>query len=261
MQAAREAYDRGDFAAAAEQFEKAHASAEDTPLDPSLPLYNKGNALYRLQRYDEAAEAFGRARRTERQSLHPDAYYNEGTSKALLAKQLEEQQQLQPALENIEEALALYRKALVLNHKDRDAKVNYELALRTRERLQKLQQQQQQNQQQDQQQDQNKKQDKGDNQQQQNQQQQSKQQKQDQQEKQDSSDRQKGQEQNESDQQRGSEGDQQEQERQPGQSRSTEEMTPEEAERLLNSMRQEEQTRREQLKLMFGEPVPVDKNW
>ena len=41
----------------------------------------------------------------------------------------------------------------------------------------------------------------------------------------------------------------------------SEEMTPEEAKLMLDAVKQQEQANRDRLKLMFGRPVPVDRNW
>ena len=38
-------------------------------------------------------------------------------------------------------------------------------------------------------------------------------------------------------------------------------MTEEEAEMILDAMKQEEQAKRDQMRKMHGQPVPVDKNW
>ncbi len=54
--------------------------------------------------------------------------------------------------------------------------------------------------------------------------------------------------------------DQREQQQQP-QPQQSEQMTPEEARMILDSMKQDEQARRDQLRLILGEPVPVEKDW
>ena len=141
--------------------------------------------------------------------------------------------------QTIEEALKMYERAMFLDPADVDAKANYELALQLKEKIQQQQQQQQQNQQQEQKKDQPPPPDK-------------KEEERKQDEKQDQQPPQQEQKQ-----------DQQQPQEQPSQQEPTpaEQMTPEDARMLLDRMKQEEQSYRDNMQVIMGRPVPVDKDW
>jgi tetratricopeptide (TPR) repeat protein len=71
-----EAFERGAFAAAAAAFERAEQEAESLRLDPSVPRFNKGVALYRQQLWDAAAATFLEARMTPNLDRQARALYN-----------------------------------------------------------------------------------------------------------------------------------------------------------------------------------------
>ena len=51
------------------------------------------------------------------------------------------------------------------------------------------------------------------------------------------------------------------QQQQQAQPRKSEEMTPEEARIMLDAMKQEEQASRDRMRLIIGQPTPVEKDW
>jgi Ca-activated chloride channel family protein len=229
-------------------------------------LNNQGNGLYDAKKYDEAAQLYDDAA-----SRDPEAaaiYYNQGNALFRQGK-LEEAAKLlqrgaqspdastrQRSLYNLgnalygtkklPEAVAAYRQALVLDPRDRDAKINFEKALRE---LQQQQQQQQQQGQQGKQGDQ-KKDSQGQNQQQEQQGEQSK----DQQSKEQQSKEQQGQPQSQ---------DQQPPPPQPARLDSVPagELSKEEALRILEAMRQQEKELQAEKARHRVRTRRVDKDW
>lgn len=153
---AREAsvwYDKGDFAAATQKYNEA---LTDDP-DSFLLQYNRGASLYRENKFDEAATAFGRApAMTARQSVGAveiaELAYNFGNAKYRQGAAVAESDP-QTALGLYAEALAAYRRAMGADPGDVDAKFNHELVEKKIEALRKkLEEQQEQQQEQEQQQ-------------------------------------------------------------------------------------------------------------
>ena len=201
-------YDEGRFDEAHQMYLEA---LRENP-ESSLIRFNSGNALYQSQDFQRAMEAYQQAIESGDPELAGAAWYNLGNS-------LYRGQQLEPSLE-------AFKQALRLDPDDADAKHNLERVL---DRMQ--QEEQEQDQQGDQQQDQDQ-QDENDTQQSQQEQDQQGQDQEDQE----------GEDQQDSEQDRRPPpegGDQpppegeQEQQPQPG------EMTPEEAERLLDAIRED----------------------
>jgi Ca-activated chloride channel family protein len=122
---AEEAYRGGAFDEALRLYRDAQLEDPDSPA----LHYNVGDALYKLEQYDAAAEAFKRAATAEAATPDLDAgsWYNLGNT-------LFQQQQYAEAVE-------AYKSALLRDSSDVEAKVNLEMALA---QLQQQQQQQQQ---------------------------------------------------------------------------------------------------------------------
>jgi Ca-activated chloride channel homolog len=239
-------YEDGSFDKSATRFDEAAQGASRAKLDAAVPKYNQGNALIRAGQPDEASKAYADALRSTDLSLQGKAYFNRGNALARISGEDEAKGELDAASRALDEALVMYENAMALDPQDEDAKVNYELALKQKEQLQQKQQQQQQQQEQDQE-DQQKEDEQSQPQQQQGQDQQEQNQQNEQQEQQE---------------QQGQQPQEQEASQEQAQSpKSSEAMTPEEAAMVLDSMKQEEQAKREQLKLIIGQPVPVDKDW
>jgi len=106
------AYDEGRFEDALRAFQDAEREA---PGNPALE-YNRGNALYRLGRFDEARESYRRAADSAGTSLKERDLYNMGNALASLG--------------DTQGAIGAYRKALVLEPQDEAARHNLEVLLR-----------------------------------------------------------------------------------------------------------------------------------
>jgi len=205
-------YDREEYDKALAEFLAGVQLAPDRPET----RYDHGTALYKLQNYPQAAESFARAAE-KGEKLSPDAWFNLGNSLFKAGK--------------MPESVGAYKNALRLNHQDKDAKHNLEMALRA------MQMQQQQPQQGNQQKQQQQKQD------------------QQQQQKQDQQKQQPAQAQPDS-ARMGQDSTAQKQPQKPG------EMTKEEALQILQAMENDEQeAQKDKLIRQFGEPRRGGKDW
>jgi tetratricopeptide (TPR) repeat protein len=108
-----DAYQAGDYAAAEEGFRDQAADSKKAG-----PSYNLGNALYRQERFDEAARAYQEA--LQKNSRLEDAWYNLGNA---FFRQ-----------DRFKDAIRAYQGALALVPDDRDAQHNLELAKRALEK-------------------------------------------------------------------------------------------------------------------------------
>ncbi len=106
------AYEDGRYDQALQAFDEAK---KELPSSAALE-FNRGNALYKLGRKDEAKEAYRRVAETERGDLKEKDYYNLGNTWAELG--------------SAKEAIGAYRKALTLDPRDADARHNLEVVLR-----------------------------------------------------------------------------------------------------------------------------------
>lgn len=142
---AREAarlYEKGEFEAATQKYNEA---LTDEP-DSYLLQYNRGASLYRQDKYEDAAAAFGRAPAAD----PAEVAYNAGNAKYRLGAAAAESDP-QKALGLYAEALAAYRRAMGAAPDDVDAKFNHELVEKKLEELKKKLEEQQQEQEQEQQ--------------------------------------------------------------------------------------------------------------
>ena len=108
----QQAYQEGRFEDALREFE---AAKKELPASAAVE-FNRGNALYKLGRRDEAKEAYRRVAEAESKDLQEKDYYNLGNTWAQLG--------------NGSEAVSAYRKALTLDPQDEDARHNLEVVLR-----------------------------------------------------------------------------------------------------------------------------------
>ena len=220
---ANDAFENGNYQQAVELYQQA---IDEDPENAKL-YFNLASALHKVGKTEEAIQVYDRfedlSESAEEQSY---ASYNQGT---MLTEQ-----------NKYDEAVEYFREALKKNPNDPDARHNYELA------LQKQQQQEQQQQQQDQ--------ESGQNDQQQNQ---------DQQQRQDGNNNEQ-QDQNQNQQQ--PQGGQQDQEQQENEQRQPQpqptEMTPEEAQNILDALKQLERELLENMKKESSEtPTTNEKDW
>ena len=259
FEAGLEAFAASNFSAAAESFVEAAAAAPAEKLDPAAARYNAGLAAAAAGDLEAAAVHFNAAAAAADLGLQARAYYTRGNALFHLADMPLQPQalpgdapttELDTSESAIGQAIQMYENAIALDPDDADAKANYELALLKQQQIQQMQQQQNEQNQQDQQDEQN-------------------QQDQDNQDQQDPSpqqqqnqDQPQPQPEEQPDQQpQPQQGDRQEQAGQSQQPESAEDMTPEEAEMLLDALRQQEQSQRDRLHPFLGRPVPVEKDW
>ena len=107
------AYDEGKFGQAFELYEKAAAKS------PEKAVYNSGTALYRLQDYSAAAEAFSQVKESKDRNqavLYQNALYNLGNAAYKAGDK--------------ETAKQAMRSAILYNLRDEDAKHNLQFILK-----------------------------------------------------------------------------------------------------------------------------------
>lgn len=243
------AYRGGDYSNAFQTLEKI------TEKFPDIGNYNRGNVLYRQKDFQASEKAYSSAAaQTSDNKLKQAALYNRGT--ALLAGMTTQTDpsQMDAKISVATEAAGLFEQALALNPADLDAKKNLERAINLKEQLEQQKQEQEKQQNQDQQ--------KQDQQQQEDSSNQSDQQKD--QQKQDQQQNQQDQQQSQNDPQQQDQENQspQDEQQQPSsQPKPAGEMSEEEAQQLLDAMKQDEQDQRANLKPYLGQPVRVNKDW
>lgn len=112
VQAGMNAEEKGDYAVALEQYELAQ---KDFPTSAQLE-FNRGHALHKLGRYDEAKQAFERALERDTGALANKIHFNLGNVLAAMDKK--------------REAIAEYRQALRVKPDDALARHNMEVLLK-----------------------------------------------------------------------------------------------------------------------------------
>jgi len=113
-------YNQGDFEGALQGLR------DELKGDPNSPVlnFNAGDAAYRLQKFDEAFEAYSKAMMSEDSTVKERAYYNAGNALFMegnLAQEIEQQ------LSTYYDARYQYDQALDLNPRDEQAKKNLDL--------------------------------------------------------------------------------------------------------------------------------------
>ncbi len=259
FEAGLKAFATSNYVAASESFEEAAAAAPAEKLDPVAAHYNAALASYAAGDLQKASTAFASAAAGSDLDLQAKAYYNRGNALFHLANTplaptdpAQQTNALDLGEAAIGQAIQMFENAIALNPQDTDAKANYELAVLKQQELQ--QQKQQQQQQKDQQNQDDQKEDKKDP-------QQDQQQKQDQQNQEQKQQDQQKEQQKQEQQQAKDQDSQKEQAKEAQPEKPSEEMTPEEAAMMLDAMKAQEQSQRDQLHPFFGRPVPVEKDW
>jgi tetratricopeptide (TPR) repeat protein len=221
-------YDEGDFGGAEMQYRDAQANEGD----PFISGFNLGDALFKQERYEEAATAFqALPNLTDDKSKKAAAYHNLGNSFLKAQK--------------YQESVDAFKQSLRNNPKDLDTKYNLAYAKRM---LQEQQQQEQQQQNQDQKQDEDKK----------------EQEKQDQQQNQEQKDQEKKDEQQNQDQQQQQDQQQKKEQEQQQQQPEENKISKEDAERMLDALNQDEKKIRDRLekqKVKKGVKGKIEKDW
>ncbi len=225
----------------------AFASSND---EVARSAYNAGNNAYHTQQQAQQQAMPGMAPGgTPQQQISPQQASPQQSSQQQSSQQQSSQQQGQaPKGEGLQDALEHYKQAMIADPANEDAKFNYEFVKRKLDEQQQDQDQQQQ--------DQNS-QDQQNNENQQNQEQNQDQQNQDQQDQQEQ-DQQQQQDQQEQDQQQQQEQQQQEQQQPPP---DPNKLSREEAERILQALQNEEEELLRQVKKMQTRPKKVEKDW
>ena len=134
--AGHSSYLGGDYSSALEQYERA---AERDP-GAAEPIYNTGNALYRMEEFGESVRQYDEVLQDAEGELRSSGFFNRGNASFRMSQ--------------YDEAVEAYKEALRINPDDADAKHNLELALRQLPPQAQAQAQQEDAQQQDQDQDQ-----------------------------------------------------------------------------------------------------------
>ena len=144
---AEKAFQKGDYSKAEQEYRQAAAKNPDKPV----LQFNHGTAAYKSGVFDQAAESFTKAMKTEDQTLQQDDYYNLGNTQYRLGQKTEKAN-AQETIKTWEQAVQSYEAALKLKPADADATYNRDLVKRKLEELKKQEQQKQdqQKQQQDQ---------------------------------------------------------------------------------------------------------------
>ncbi len=127
-----EAYRRGDYLHASEYYQKKLAGKPD---DPQL-LFNFGAAAYKNNMYDDAITAFSGALKSDKIDLQKKAYYNRGNS--YYQKGSEVRQTDAKATAGLwRQSLTSLKSALELDPSDPDAKNNQSIVAKQLEELEK----------------------------------------------------------------------------------------------------------------------------
>lgn len=141
-QSAEQAYQKGDFAKAEQEYA---ATAAKQPAKAELQ-FNAGSAAYKAGDYAQAAAGFAQSLKTEQVPVQQGAYYNLGNTQYRLGQKTEKEKP-QETIKTWEEAVKSYDAALQIAANDTEAKHNRDLVQRKIEQLKKQEEQKKQDQQ------------------------------------------------------------------------------------------------------------------
>ncbi len=127
-----EAYKRGDYLQASEYYRKKLAEKPDDPL----LMYNFGAAAYKNNMFDDSIAAFGGALKSDKIDLQKKAYYNRGNSYYQKGAEVR-QADPKAAAGQWRQALNSLNSALQLDPADADAEVNKSIVSKQLEELEK----------------------------------------------------------------------------------------------------------------------------
>lgn len=102
---------------------------DTAPFDPARVHYNIGIGHFRLSQPEEAARSFQEALRTSDIQLQANAYFNLGNIQYQLAQNALNEGEVAGGFQLFQAAATNFMNTLRLRSDDRDAKVNYELAV------------------------------------------------------------------------------------------------------------------------------------
>jgi len=135
---AEKAFQKGEFSKSEQEYRQAAAKNPDKPV----LQFNHGTAAYKSGVFDQAAESFAKAMKTDDLSLQQDDYYNLGNTQYRLGQKTEKANP-QETIKTWEQSVQSYEAALQLKPTDTDAKYNRDLVKRKLEQLKKQEQQKQ----------------------------------------------------------------------------------------------------------------------
>jgi len=141
-QSAEQAYQKGDFAKAEQEYA---ATAAKQPAKAELQ-FNTGSAAYKAGDYAKAATGFQQSLKTEQVPVQQGAYYNLGNTQYRLGQKTEKTNPGE-TIKTWQEAVKSYDAALQITANDPMARHNRDLVQRKIEQLKKTQDQQKQDQQ------------------------------------------------------------------------------------------------------------------
>ncbi len=134
-QSAEQAYAKGNFATAQQQYSQAAAKNPNA----SVLQFNLGAADYKAGDFAKAADAFQKTLPSEKLEMQQLAYYNLGNTQFRVG-QKSEKAKPEETIKTWQEALQSYEAALKLKPDDADAKFNRDLVKKKMEQLKQQQQ-------------------------------------------------------------------------------------------------------------------------
>lgn len=141
IESGNQAYENGNF----NEAERLYNEATTADPDQGAALFNKGDSLYRQQKFPEAAAAFEQAiMKSKEKDLQATSWFNMGNSYFQNAGQLDNPQE---KLRQFKESASAYKKAYQLDNSLTAAGRNLEICRKIIKELEKQQQKQEQDQQ------------------------------------------------------------------------------------------------------------------